>query len=177
MEKHWYAVYTHTGQENKVKANIERMVESADLSGKVGRVVVPVEEEVRFVEGKRRTIKKKVFPGYVFVEMSMDDRAWYLMRNTSGVTGFVGSSEGQRQPSPLPSDEVESILKAIGEDTLRARPVWEPGDTVRVLAGPFADFSGKVEKTDQARGKLTVLISIFGRDTPVELDFAQVERL
>lgn len=176
MEKQWYAVYTHTGQENKVKANIERMVESADLTGKVTRVVVPVEEEVRFAEGKRRTIKKKVFPGYVFVEMNMDDRSWYLLRNTSGVTGFVGS-EGQRQPTPLPRDEVEGILKAIGEDTLRARPVWEVGEVLRVLAGPFAEFTGKIEKTDQTRGKLTVLISIFGRDTPVELDFAQVEKI
>jgi transcriptional antiterminator NusG len=176
MEKQWYAVYTHTGQENKVKANIERMAESADLTDKVTRVVVPVEEEVRFVEGKRRTVRKKVFPGYVFVEMNMDDRTWYLLRNTSGVTGFVGS-EGQRQPTPLPRDEVESILKAIGEDTLRARPVWEVGEVVRVLTGPFAELTGKIEKTDAARGKLVVLISIFGRDTPVELDFSQVGKI
>jgi transcriptional antiterminator NusG len=176
LEKQWYAVYTHTGQENKVKANIERMAESADLTDKVTRVVVPVEEEVRFVEGKRRTVRKKVFPGYVFVEMNMDDRTWYLLRNTSGVTGFVGS-EGQRQPTPLPRDEVESILKAIGEDTLRARPVWEVGEVVRVLTGPFAELTGKIEKTDAARGKLVVLISIFGRDTPVELDFSQVGKI
>jgi len=176
MEKQWYAVYTHTGQENKVRANIERMAESADLTDKVSRVVVPVEEEVRFVEGKRRTVRKKVFPGYVFVEMNMDDRTWYLLRNTSGVTGFVGS-EGQRQPTPLPRDEVESILKAIGEDTLRARPVWEVGEVVRVLTGPFAELTGKIEKTDAPHGKLVVLISIFGRDTPVELDFSQVGKI
>ena len=176
MEKQWYAIYTHTGQENKVKANIERMIESADLLGKVSRVLVPVEEEVRFVEGKRRTIKKKVLPGYVFIEMVMDDRAWYLLRNTSGVTGFVGS-EGQQEPTPLARDEVEGILKVIDEGRVRPKPVWEVGEVVRVLEGPFADFTAKIAKSDAAHGKLGVLISIFGRETPVEVNFDQVERV
>lgn len=174
MEKNWYAVYTHTGQENKVKSYIERMVDSADLGDRVFRVVVPVEEEHRFVSGKRRTVKKKVFPGYVFVEMAPDDRALYLLRNTTGVTGFVGS-EGRARP--LPKDEVEGILKAIGEDTLRPKPVWERGEVVRIVTGPFAEFTGRVEGIDDPREKLQVLLSIFGRETPVELDFTQVEKI
>jgi len=173
-DKQWYAVYTHTGQENKVKTNIERMVESADLRDKVFRVVVPVENETKFVGGKKRTIKKKVFPGYVFVEMVMDDRAWYLLRNTSGVTGFVGS---ETEPVPLPRHEVESILKALGEEGLRRQPAWQVGEVVRVLTGPFAEFSGTIQSIDENREKATVLISIFGRDTPVELDFSHIEKI
>jgi len=173
-ERAWYAVYTHTGQENKVKTNIERMVETADLRDKVFRVVVPIEEETRFVGGKKRTVKKKVFPGYVFVEMAMDDRVWYLLRNTSGVTGFVGSDG---EPIPLPSNEVESILAALGEERLRPKPAWEVGEVVRILAGPFADFSGRIEKLDPNREKATVVISIFSRDTPVEIDFSHIEKL
>jgi len=173
-EKQWYAVYTHTGQENKVKTNIERMVESADLRDKVFRVVVPVEEETKFVSGKKRTVKKKVFPGYVFVEMVMDDRAWYLLRNTSGVTGFVGSDAA---PTPLPREEVDSILRAIGGEGLRRQPAWQVSEVVRVLTGPFAEFTGTIQSIDENREKATVLISIFGRDTPVELDFSHIERI
>ncbi len=173
-EKQWYAVYTHTGQENKVKSNIERMVESADLRDKVFRVVVPVEEETKFVSGKKRTVKKKVFPGYVFVEMVMDDRAWYLLRNTSGVTGFVGSDG---EPTPLPREEVENILRALGEEGLRRLPSWQVGEVVRVLVGPFAEFTGSIQAIDENREKASVLISIFGRDTPVEIDFSHIEKI
>jgi len=176
-QKGWYVIYTHTGQEAKVKANVERMIRQADLKDRVLRVEVPMEEEVRMVAGKRKSISRKIFPGYVLVEMIMDDETYHLLRNTAGVTGFVGTSQGSgRRPTPLSRSEVKEILRALGDEPLRVRPAYERGETVMVLSGPFAEFTGVVDEVNPSREKLRVRMEIFGRETPVELDFAQVAK-
>jgi transcriptional antiterminator NusG len=176
--KGWYVIYTHTGQEMKVKANLERMIHQADLKDKVFRVEVPMEEEVRMVAGKRKSISRKIFPGYVLVEMLMDDQTYHLMRNTAGVTGFVGASQGGiGRPSALSRNEVRDILKTLGDEPRRVKPAFEQGETVMVLSGPFSEFTGIVDEVNPAREKLRVRMEIFGRETPVELDFAQVEKV
>ncbi len=175
-KKGWYVIYTHTGQEAKVKANIERMVQAADLGDRIFRVEVPMEQETRMVGGKRKTVQRKVFPGYVLVEMILDDETQHMLRNTAGVTGFVGAGPGRR-PSPLSESEVATIMKALGDEPVKAKPAFEPGETVMVLSGPFAEFTGVVEEVNPNQEKLRVLMEIFGRETPVELDFAQVEKI
>jgi transcriptional antiterminator NusG len=170
----WYVIYTHTGQESKVKANIERMVQASGLDDRVFRVEVPMEEETRMVQGRKKTIRRKVYPGYVLVEMVLDDETWTSLRNTAGVTGFVG---GGRRPVPLTPAEAESILQSIGDEPMKIKPRFEKGDTVMVLTEPFTEFHGKVEEVYPSREKLRVRIEIFGRETPVELDYAQVEKL
>lgn len=174
MDKQWYAIHTYTGQEEKVKTTIERRLKSSGLDHKISRVLVPVEEEMKMRSGKKRLVKKRVFPGYILVEMVIDDETWYFIRNTIGVTGFVGPST---RPVPLQPEEVENVLKTLGEDVPRTKPVWHKGEVIRVTSGPFTDSTGKVEDINVKAEKLTVMISIFGRETPVELDFAQVERL
>jgi len=174
MDKHWYAIHTYTGQEEKVRTNIERRIKSAGLEHKISRVLVPTEEEMKIRGGKKRLVKKRVFPGYILVQMVLDDETWYFIRNTAGVTGFVGSST---RPVPLQPEEVENVLRSLGEDAPRPKSVWHKGEIVRVTSGPFADSTGKIEDINVKAEKLTVMISIFGRDTPVELDFAQVERI
>ncbi len=174
MEKQWYVVHTLTGHENKVKASIEKMAESSDLRHLIGRILVPTEEEHRSSGGKRRVVKKKLFPGYVLIQMALTDDTRHLVRRTAGVTNFVGSSA---KPVPLRADEVENILKTLGEEAARPKAIWAPNDAVRVISGPFAEFSGKVTEVNPGAEKLTVEISIFGRETPVELDFTQVEKL
>ncbi len=170
----WYVIYTHTGQEGKVKANIERMVQASGLEDRVFRVEVPMEEETRMVSGRKKTIRRKVYPGYVLVEMTLDDETWTRMRNTAGVTGFVGSG---RRPVPLSEEEARSIMRSMGDDPIKVKPRFEVGDTVMVLTEPFTEFHGRVEEVYTSREKLRVRIEIFGRDTPVELDFAQVEKI
>ena len=170
----WYAVHTYSGHENKVKTNIERRAESLGLKGKIARIVVPVEEETRTRNGRRATIKRKVFPGYVLIEMDLDDQTWYLVKNTIGVTGFVSSGN---KPVPLQAHEIEGILKALEGEGLHTRPEWKKGEVIRVTTGPFADFNGTIEEIQSEKQKVKVLISIFGRDTPVELDFNQIERI
>ncbi len=175
MAKAWYAVHTYSGHENKVKTNIERRAASLRLQDRIGRILVPVEEETRNRNGRKSVIKRKVFPGYVLIEMDLDDQTWYLVKNTIGVTGFVSSGN---QPVPLQNHEIESILSAIsGEGAMKTRPAWVKGDVIRVTSGPFADFNGAIEETNEDKQKVKVLISIFGRDTPVELDFNQIERI
>lgn len=174
--KGWYVIYTHTGQEAKVKANIERMVEAADLGDRIFRVEVPMEEETRMVSGKRKTIQRKIFPGYVLVEMALDDETQHMLRNTAGVTGFVGGGPSRR-PTALTEEEVAGVLKTLGDEPVKVKPAFEPGETVMVLSGPFAEFTGVVEEVNLNQGKLRVLMEIFGRETPVELDFAQVEKI
>ena len=169
----WYVVHTYSGYENKVKANLERRVESMGMQDKIFRVFVPTEEEIEFKDGKKKITKKKVFPGYVLVEMVMSDDSWYVVRNTPGVTGFVGSGT---RPLPLEPEEVKAILKQLGFDEARPRVAFSPGDVVRVISGPFENFDGRIEEVNIERGKLKVIISMFGRETPVELDFEQVEK-
>jgi len=172
--KAWYAVHTYSGHENKVKTNIERRAESLGLKNKISRILVPVEEETRNRNGRRATIKRKVFPGYVLIEMELDDQTWYLVKNTIGVTGFVSSGN---KPVPLQEREVQSILDALSDGGMKTTPQWQKGEVIRVTSGPFADFNGTIEEVNLDKQKVKVLISIFGRDTPVELDFNQIERV
>ncbi|UGB31109.1 transcription termination/antitermination protein NusG [Metabacillus sp. B2-18] len=177
MEKNWYVVHTYSGYENKVKANLEKRVESMGMEDKIFRVVVPEEEETDIKDGKKKVVKKKVFPGYVLVEIVMTDDSWYVVRNTPGVTGFVGSAGHGSKPTPLLPDEVNFILKRMGMDERRVEIDYELKETVKVTEGPFANFTGSIEEIDQDKNKLKVLVNMFGRETPVELDFSQVTKL
>jgi transcriptional antiterminator NusG len=174
MAKTWYAVHTYSGHENKVKTNIERRAESLGLKEKISRILVPVEEESRMRNGRRTNIKRKVFPGYLLIEMELDDTTWYLVKNTIGVTGFVSSGN---KPVPLQEREIANILESLGDGARKAKPTWSKGEVVRVTSGPFADFTGNIEEVNADKEKIKVLISIFGRDTPVELDFGQIEKI
>ncbi|WP_075980303.1 transcription termination/antitermination protein NusG [Bacillus massilinigeriensis] len=177
MEKNWYVVHTYSGYENKVKANLEKRVESMGMQDKIFRVIVPEEEETDFKNGKKKVVKRKVFPGYVLVELVMTDDSWYVVRNTPGVTGFVGSAGSGSKPTPLLPEEVVVILKRMGVDEKRVDIDFEIGETVKVKEGPFANFTGSIEEMDKDKSKLKVLVNMFGRDTPVELEFTQVEKL
>lgn len=171
----WYVVHTYSGYENKVKANLEKRVVTMNMQDKIFKVIVPEEEEIEYKEGKKRIVKRKVFPGYVVVNMILSDDSWYVVRNTPGVTGFVGPGS---KPIPLDDAEVEAILKrASGEGAPRVRVHFEPGQTLRVKSGPFQGMMGVVQDVMIDKGKLRMLLSIFGRETPVELDFNQVEEV
>ncbi|MBC7217862.1 MAG: transcription termination/antitermination protein NusG [Candidatus Caldatribacterium sp.] len=173
MQPRWYVIHTLAGSEHKVKANLERRIASMGMQDQIFRVVVPMEETIEVRRGKKRFTKRKIFPGYVMVEMIMNDRSWYVVRNTPGVTGFVGS--GMR-PEPLSDEEVKVILRQTGIEK-KPRLDIEKGEVVKVIAGPFLNYTGTVESVDHERGKVTVLLSIFGRETPVELEFSDVEKL
>ncbi|MCE5322869.1 transcription termination/antitermination protein NusG [bacterium] len=173
-EKQWYAVHTYSGHENKVKTNIERRAESMNLKDKIFRILVPTEAELRTRGGKRQEVQRKVFPGYVLIEMVLDETTWYLVKSTTGVTGFVTSGN---KPVPLQDKEIQDILDAIEAPDRKPKVKWSKDEVVRITSGPFTDFTGKIEEVNVQKEKLKVLISIFGRDTPVELDFSQVERL
>lgn len=177
MEKNWYVVHTYSGYENKVKANLEKRVESMGMQDKIFRVVVPEEEETDFKNGKKKVVKKKVFPGYVLVEIVMTDDSWYVVRNTPGVTGFVGSSGSGSKPTPLLPDEVTSVLKRMGFEEKRVETKFELGETVKVKEGPFANFTGSIEDLDKDKQKAKVLVNMFGRETPVEVNFSQIDKL
>lgn len=177
MEKNWYVLHTYSGYENKVKANLEKRVESMGMTDKIFRVVVPEEEETEIKNGKTKVVKRKVFPGYVLVEIVMTDDSWYVVRNTPGVTGFVGSAGAGSKPTPLLPEEVVTILKRMGVEEKRFDVNYEIGETVRVKEGPFTNFTGTVEEMDKDKAKLKVLVNMFGRDTPVELEFTQIEKL
>ncbi|WP_066072265.1 transcription termination/antitermination protein NusG [Neobacillus soli] len=177
MEKNWYVLHTYSGYENKVKANLEKRVESMGMTDKIFRVIVPEEEETEIKNGKKKVVKRKVFPGYVLVELVMTDDSWYVVRNTPGVTGFVGSSGSGSKPTALLPEEVVVILKRMGVTEARVDANYEIGETVRVKEGPFANFTGSIEEMDKDRSKLKVLVNMFGRDTPVELDFTQIDKL
>ncbi len=174
MEKNWYVVHTYSGYENKVKTNLEKRVESMEMQDKIFRVLVPMEKELEVKNGKRKTTLKKVFPGYVLVEMIMTDDSWYVVRNTPGVTGFVGPGS---RPIPLSKSEISQILKQMGMEDPKPKIDFTVGESVRVIEGPFADFIGSVEEVLPDRRKVKVLVSMFGRETPVELEFYQVEKL
>ncbi|OEF97952.1 transcription termination/antitermination protein NusG [Desulfuribacillus alkaliarsenatis] len=177
MDKNWYVVHTYSGYENKVKANLEKRVESMNMSDKIYRVLVPMEEETETKNGKKKVVMKKVFPGYVLVEMVMTDDSWYVVRNTPGVTGFVGSSGSGSKPTPLQPDEVKRLLKKMGVEVAKINIDFKVKESVRVTEGPFADFIGSVEEIHHEKAKLKVLVSMFGRETPVELDYTQVEKI
>lgn len=177
MEKKWYVVHTYSGYENKVKANLEKRVESMDMTDKIFRVLVPMEEEIVNKDGKRKTVMRKVYPGYVLVEMIQTDDSWYVVRNTPGVTGFVGSTGSGSKPTPLMPDEAEAILKHMGIEQPKPKLDFELNENVRVKVGPFADFVGTIEEIMAEKEKIRVHVNMFGRETPVELDFDQVEKV
>ena len=176
MTKQWYVVHTYSGFENKVKANIEERVGSLGMKDNFGQILIPTENVVELKEGKKKVAVKKVFPGYILVEMEMSDETWTLVKNIPKVTGFVG---GGSAPSPLAEKEVETIIQQMDASvaTPRSRVQFNRGDAVRIVAEPFLGFNGVVDDVDPDHGKVKVLVSIFGRATPVELDFLQVEKL
>ncbi|MEH7328963.1 transcription termination/antitermination protein NusG [Priestia megaterium] len=177
MEKNWYVVHTYSGYENKVKTNLEKRVETMGMQDKIFRVVVPEEEEREVKNNKEKITKKKVFPGYVLVEIIMTDDSWYVVRNTPGVTGFVGSAGSGSKPTALLPEEVEMILKQMGMDEKHADFDFELKETVLVQEGPFANFEGTIEEIDTDKRKVKVHVDMFGRQTPVELDFTQIEKI
>lgn len=177
MEKNWYVVHTYSGYENRVKANLEKRVETMGMQDKIFRVVVPEHEETEMKDGKKRTMLRKVFPGYVLVEIIMTDDSWYVVRNTPGVTGFIGSSGGGAKPTPLLPEEVDRLLVQMGMTEKRFEIDITIGEAVEVLEGPFAHFQGRVEEIDAEKGKVKVSIDMFGRETKMELDFEQICKL
>ncbi|WP_076560459.1 transcription termination/antitermination protein NusG [Salimicrobium flavidum] len=178
MEKRWYVVHTYSGYENKVRANLEKRVESMGMEDKIFRVIVPEEDETEIKNGKRKVTKKKVFPGYVLAEMVMTDDSWYVVRNTPGVTGFVGSTGSGSKPIPLLPEEAERELKRMGmKETPNVEVDFEMKEHVQVIDGPFANFTGTIENMDLDKQKVKVHVNMFGRETPVELEFSQIEKL
>jgi transcriptional antiterminator NusG len=177
--REWYVIHTYSGYEDRVKTNLEHRIESMDVSGKIFQVVVPTEDEMEIKDGQRRTVARKIFPGYIMVEMVMDEESWHVVRNTPGVTGIVSTQDdkGKIEPVSLDEDEVNSILKQMESETPRVKTGFTRGQSIRIIDGPFIDFIGVVDDISEEKGKIRVLVSFFGRETPVELDFLQVERL
>jgi transcriptional antiterminator NusG len=177
----WYVIHTYSGYENKVKTNLEHRILTMDAKDLIFQVVIPTEDEIEIRDGQRRTVARKIFPGYVLtqmIELKEDDiessRAWFVVRNTPGVTGFVGSGN---KPTPLEAQEVKRILRQMRVEAPKVKVGFIVGQSVRIVDGPFQDFVGQVDDINLEKGKVKVLVSFFGRETPVELDFLQVERL
>ncbi len=173
-DRAWFVIHSYSGYENKVKQNLEHRIKSMGMEDTIFQVVVPTEEEIELKDGQRRTVERRIFPGYVLVEMVLTDESWYVVRNTPGVTGFVSSGD---KPAPLKPEEVEKIVKRMEAESPRLKVSFDKGQKVRITSGPFMDFTGNVDDVDEERGKLHVLVSFFGRETPVELDFLQVEKV
>ncbi len=173
-DKDWYAIHTYSGYEERVKKALDQRIVFMDAEDVIAQVVIPTEEEVEIKGGQRRNVARKILPGYILVEMTMTDQSWTVVRNTPGVTGFVGSGG---KPVALPDDEVDGILKQMQSETPKVKIGFRQGQSVRVTDGPFAEFVGIVDEIGTEKGKVKVLLSLFGRETPVELDFLQVEKL
>lgn len=173
-DKHWYVVHCYSGQEYKVCHAIEQRIETMGMQDKIFDVVVPTEEEIEVKEGKRRTVERRVFPGYILVQMRMDEDSWYVVRNTPGVTGFVGMGN---DPTPLRKEEVAQIMRRMESESPKIKVTFKTGQKVRIIDGPFNEFIGTVGEIDMEKSKVRVMVSFFGRDTPVELDFLQVEKV
>lgn len=173
-EKRWYVIHTYSGYEDRVKKNLEQRIKFMGAGEKVLQVIVPTEDEVEIKNGQRRTVTKKVFPGYLLVQMAMDDESWDVVRNTPSVTGFVSSGS---KPTPLEENEVKKILDQMVAEAPRVKVGFVKGTSIRVIDGPFIDFVGTVDEVNQEKGKVRVMLSLFGRETSVELDFLQLERL
>jgi transcriptional antiterminator NusG len=173
-ERAWFVIHCYSGYEKKVKHNLEQRIETMGMANQIFQVVVPTEDEIEVKEGKRRTIERRVFPGYILVQMIMNDDSWYVVRNTPGVTGFVGMGN---KPTPLRQEEVTNIIKRMEAEAPKVKVTFKPGQKVRIIDGPFNDFLGIVDEIDMDRAKARVMVSFFGRDTPVELDFLQVEKV
>ncbi|MCA9367355.1 transcription termination/antitermination factor NusG [Candidatus Kaiserbacteria bacterium] len=173
-ERHWYAIHTYSGYENAVQRNLKQRIDSLNMGEKIFDVVVPTEKKIRVKGGKRVTEEERIYPGYVLVDMIVDDESWFVVRNTPRVTGFVGSGT---QPVPLTEAEYNSLMKQMSSDTVKHKVDLSAGDLVIIADGPFKDLEGKVGDVDEASGKVKVMVSMFGRETPVELDFLQVKKV
>ena len=173
-QKRWYVVHTYSGYEERIKKNLEQRLKFTDAGNEILQVVVPTEDEIEVRGGQRRTVTKKILPGYVLIQMKMSDQSWKIVRNTPGVTGFVSSGG---EPVPLQEEEVSRVLRQMSAEAPKVKVGFRKGQSIRVTDGPFTDFVGLVDDISVEKGKVTVLLSLFGRETPVELDFLQVEKL
>ena len=176
QKKLWYVIHSYSGYEDRVKINLEHRIQNMDVKDKILQVVIPTEEEIEIKNGQRTTVAKKVFPGYILIEMELTDESWYAVRNTPGVIGFVGTGSGSR-PTPLDDQEAKAILKQMEAQAPRIKVGIGKGQSVRITDGPFIDFIGVVDEINADKGKVRVLVSFFGRETPVELDLLQIEKL
>ncbi|HDD24617.1 MAG TPA: transcription termination/antitermination protein NusG [Chloroflexi bacterium] len=172
-DRAWYVVHCYSGYENKVKHNLEQRIETMQMQDQIFQVVVPTEDEIEVRDGKRRVIERRVFPGYLLVQMIMTEDSWFVVRNTPGVTGFVGMGN---EPTPLRPEEVQAIMRRMEAEAPKVKVTFKPGQKVRIIDGPFNEFIGVVDEIDMERAKVRVMVSFFGRETPVELDFLQVEK-
>jgi len=174
QQKNWYVIHTYSGYEDAVAKNLKQRVESLGMEDKIFNVIVPKEKKIKIKDGKRKVVEEKIYPGYVLVEMIVTDDSWYIVRNTPNVTGFVGAGT---IPVPVSAEEIESLKKRMGVETPQYKIEAKIGDPVKIIDGPFKDFDGKVSEIDEERGKIKVLVNMFGRDTPVELDSLQIKKL
>jgi len=174
QEKNWYVIHTYSGYEDAVAKNLKQRIESLGMEDKIFNVLVPKEKKIKIKNGKRKTIEEKIYPGYVLVEMIVTDDSWYVVRNTPNVTGFVGIGT---TPMPVSLNEIETLKKRMGIETPHYKIEVKIGDSVKITDGPFKDFDGRVSEIDEGRGKIKVLVNMFGRDTPVELDSLQIKKL
>lgn len=174
VQKHWYVIHCYSGYENKVEHAIRQRIETMGMIGSIFDVVIPTETEIEVKDGKRREVERRVFPGYILVQMKLDEDSWYVVRNTPGVTGFVGMGD---KPTPLQESEVEQIFTRMSSDTPSYKVDFKIGQKVRIVDGPFNDFIGEVADIDADKHKVRVMVNFFGRETPVELDFLEVERV
>lgn len=173
-ERHWYVLHTYSGYEDSVAWNLKQRIENMGMEDKIFDVLVPKEKKIKIRDGKRTTVEEKIFPGYVLVEMTVTDDSWYVVRNTPNVTGFVGSGT---IPTPVSDEEMKYLQKRMGVDEPKFKVDFQIGDLVRISDGPFKEYEGKVGEIDEAKGKVKVMVTIFGRETPVELDFLQVKKI
>ena len=172
--RRWYAIHTYSGYEENVKRNLEQRIESMDMQDKIFNVLIPTEKKIKIKNGKRKIVTEKIFPGYVLVDMVVDDNSWYVVRNTPNVTGFIGT---RTTPTPISEEEIKSLQKRMGVEEPTYTIDVNMGDAVKINDGPFKGYEGKVSNVDDSRGKVKVLVSMFGRETPVELDYLQVKKI
>lgn len=173
-ERSWYVLHTYSGYEENVASNLRQRIESMDMEDKIFSVLVPKEKKIKIKNGKRKTVEEKIFPGYVLVEMIVTDESWYVVRNTPNVKGFVGSGT---VPTPIAPQEVKELKRRMGVEEPKYKIDVEIGESVKIIDGPFKDFDGKISNIDNAKGKIKVLVNMFGRETPVELDFLQIKKI
>lgn len=172
--RRWYVLHTYSGYEENVSRNLKQRIESMDMEDKIFDVLIPTETKIKIKNGKRKTVKEKIFPGYVLVAMIVTDASWYVVRNTPNVTGFVGSGT---TPTPVSESEIKALMQRMGQEDPEFKIDMAVGETVKITDGPFKDYEGKISEIDEARGKAKVLVSMFGRETPVELDFLQIKKI
>ena len=174
LGRKWYAIHTYSGYEENVASNLKQRIESMDMQDKIFNIMIPTEKKIKIKNGKRKIITEKIFPGYVMVEMLVTDDSWYVVRNTPNVTGFIGAGN---TPTPIDEEEIKSLMKRMGVEEPQYKIDVQVNDPVKINDGPFKNFEGKVSEVDEERGKVKVLVNMFGRETPVELDFLQIKKI